>query len=884
MAVGTMIARLIAVTGQFHREMDGAKKKLEKFEKTALAGSAAMAAGMAVATVAATAGGVAAVKLAAQWEQAEIAFTTLLGTAEEAKEFLVELDRFASVTPFELPGIMDASRKLLAFGWHAESVVPTMTAVGDAVAALGGGEAEIASVVRALGQMRAKGAVAAQEVTRQLAEVGIPAWDYLAKAIGTTVPEAMSLVERRAISASVGIKAILEGMTRSFGGAMEKQSRTMIGMWSTAKDEARAIGRGLGAYLAEAFNIKGVLGGFIAAMRGWANIIRGAETNAEGFREILRSTFPPSVRVAIVALAGAVGGTLIPVFLAAGKAIWAAALALAPFMLKGAAIAVTAYLIYRAWSSAGSGIAAVSVFMIRMAAAVVGVFGMLSPALRGVAARINAYADSVAAASVPAAAMAKAAEDAKKQQDNLAQSSMQAAAAQDALGKSTEDAAKQANGGIMAFDQVHRLQEQMANAASPLPGMDAFEPGEKFRVEGIEMPKIDFEIGPLGEMAKAFDNLRTSLASVSPLLEGVGYVIAGIVTAKTVILIAELARLAVTATMTAATVVGAWAIKAAAVVASGAVQIGTFVMLIGKWAALAIAAVANTARIAGAWVLQKIQAAASLAVQVPAFVMLIGKWAALAIAATVNAAKMAAAWFIALGPVGWVIATIVALVALIALNWGRVKETTQRIWGTISTFVSDTWADLRSSAVRAWDTIRGTICDALATVVDRFNSFKTSVSDIFSGIWDSVTGWVDRIVTSIKGMLRWIGIGGDVSGGGSTATGAGMIMPPGAQLNVPHLATGGIVRKPTLAMIGEGRHSEAVVPLKPGMNFGGDNADAIGAAVYKAVRDAIRVSRIEQGRESERQEISIELDGAKLGRALVPLLRREGQRTGVVVT
>lgn len=962
MTVGTLIARLTAVTGPFHREMDGASKKIERLEKTALNASTAIAVGLAAATAAAGVGGVAAIKLAAQWEQAEIAFSTLLRSGEEAKDFLVEMERFAAVTPFELPGIMDASRKLLAFGWNAEAIIPTMTAVGDAVAALGGGEAEISSVVRALGQMRAKGAVAAQEMTRQLAEVGIPAWDYLAETLNTTVPEAMAMVERRAVSASVGISAILQGMTRDFGGAMEIQARTMIGMWSTAKDEMRAVARGIGFYLGEAFNIKGYLSGFIGVMRGWADVVRSAENQAEGFRNLMRMLFPPQTRLAVIALSGAILGTLIPVFNMAAKAIWKATLALAPFMLKGAAIAVTAYLIHDAWTAAGGGIAAVSVFMIRMTAALVGVLGVLSPALRGASQRMFEYANNLAATAKLSRTAAKPIEDQNKTTDKLAGSGTDAAKAQEELGKATEEAAKQAGGNIMAFDQVHRLQEKMAEStASPL---DATA-GGKFMVEGITMPEINFDLGPLAELGKKWEELSVTLERNQEVLQGVGYVIGGVVMVKIGLLIGKLytltaalvtktskavllwqmhtgaavssvttqigaftaligkwAGLAWAAVKHNASVVGAWLTQKGQALTSLAGQATAFFTLIGNWATLAWAAITSAASVVGAWLTQKGQALASLAAQKPAFLTLIGKWASLAVAATLNAAKMAAAWVIALGPVGWVIATVVALVALIAANWESVRATTQRIWGAVAAFMSSTWEGIRTaaatawerirvaiatpiaavttwlsqvwgntrasmgniwdgisdSATRSWNAIRDTIRNAISAVVADFNSFSSSVSSIFSGIWGSVSGWTNRIVDAIQNMLRWVGLGNAAPTGGTTRTTTSTIAP---QLSVPHLAAGGIVRKPTLAMIGEGRHDEAVIPLKRGMGGMGD-ADAIAAAVYQAVRDAMQAARIEQGgNNAQRQEIVLEVDGVRLGRVVLPSIITEGRRLGM---
>ncbi len=170
-----------------------------------------------------------------QMQQAQIGFTTMLGSAERAGAFLQQLQQFARTTPFEFPDLVTASQRLLAMGFSAEQVIPTLTAVGDAVSALGGGSAVIDRVIVALGQMRAKGKVSAEEMM-QLTEAGIPAWEMLAKAIGVDVPTAMKMAEKGAIDANTAITAITQGMEERFGGMMVQQSTTLAGALSNVKD------------------------------------------------------------------------------------------------------------------------------------------------------------------------------------------------------------------------------------------------------------------------------------------------------------------------------------------------------------------------------------------------------------------------------------------------------------------------------------------------------------------------------------------------------------------------------------------------------------------------------------------------------------------------
>lgn len=204
-------------------------------------------------------------------EQATIAFTTMLGSGERARAFLDDLQKFAASTPFEFPDLVTASQRLLAMGFAADRVKPLLTSVGDAVAGLGGNSEMIDRVTTALGQMQAKGKVSSEEMM-QLTEAGIPAWQFLADAIGKSVPEAMDLVSGSAkkaaadqglawktlsdgtleaipkmrsvaqaakdsgLDVATAITAITDGMNAKFGGLMEKQSHTFGGLVSTLKD------------------------------------------------------------------------------------------------------------------------------------------------------------------------------------------------------------------------------------------------------------------------------------------------------------------------------------------------------------------------------------------------------------------------------------------------------------------------------------------------------------------------------------------------------------------------------------------------------------------------------------------------------------------------
>lgn len=183
----------------------------------------------------------AAIDYNASMEQASIGFTTLLGSAEKAQSFIADLQHFAAVTPFDFPGLQSAANQMLAMGFSSKDILPTLTAVGDAVAALGLGSEAVGRATYALGQMRSAGRVNAQDMM-QLTSMGIPAWQLLADAIGKTVPETRAMSEKGLIPAQTAIDAITKGIEKgNMGGMMAAQAKTFTGAMSTVKDTVNQL-------------------------------------------------------------------------------------------------------------------------------------------------------------------------------------------------------------------------------------------------------------------------------------------------------------------------------------------------------------------------------------------------------------------------------------------------------------------------------------------------------------------------------------------------------------------------------------------------------------------------------------------------------------------
>lgn len=102
-------------------------------------------------------------------EQANISFEVMLGSAEKAKKMLADLSTFAKNTPFELQGIRDSAKQLMAMGIPAEKMIQTLKVLGDISAGTG---APLQQIAYAYGQVATAGIAKTQDMN-QLVNAGI---------------------------------------------------------------------------------------------------------------------------------------------------------------------------------------------------------------------------------------------------------------------------------------------------------------------------------------------------------------------------------------------------------------------------------------------------------------------------------------------------------------------------------------------------------------------------------------------------------------------------------------------------------------------------------------------------------------------------------------
>lgn len=288
--------------------------------------------------------GIASVQAAAQMRQYEIAFQTMLKSAEAGTQMLRDLQQFAAETPFDVPGVVSAGQQLMAFGFKAEEIIPMLTNLGDAASGLGLGTEGVSRLAYALGQMQTSGKLNAQDMM-QLTSAGISAWDMLAQAAGKTVAEMKDLCSKGAIDSKAAVQTIVAGMNDQFGGMMAKTSDEVAGLLANIEETAGNTSAAVGKYLTEAFNIKGILKDVSDRLGEFQQKMQTATEQGKSMGDVIKECVPAPVIAAI----GAFAAVLAVVSVAAVATLGAVLGLTAGMVAIGAAMGAVAALVVTYW-------------------------------------------------------------------------------------------------------------------------------------------------------------------------------------------------------------------------------------------------------------------------------------------------------------------------------------------------------------------------------------------------------------------------------------------------------------------------------------------------------------------------------------------------------
>lgn len=159
--------------------------------------------------------------------------TTLTGSEQKAQKILDQIKKDALATPFEVSSLTQAESLLLSTGLSAADARKDILALGDAISASGGGNAELSRMAVNMQQIKNVGKASALDI-KQFAYAGIDIYGLLADSMGITRAEAAELDVTYDMLSSALQQAAGEG--GKYYGAMEKQSKTYKGAMSNLKE------------------------------------------------------------------------------------------------------------------------------------------------------------------------------------------------------------------------------------------------------------------------------------------------------------------------------------------------------------------------------------------------------------------------------------------------------------------------------------------------------------------------------------------------------------------------------------------------------------------------------------------------------------------------
>jgi len=209
--------------------------------------------------------GTAGIAYNAQIEQYQVALTTLTGSAEEADRVIKGINEDASKSSFGVDALIDANKYLIAAGVNGDESRTVINALGNAIAATGGGNSELQRMAQNLQQIKNVGKASSQDI-KQFANAGINIYGLLAETTGKTVDQVKNLDVSYELLTEALMKASEEG--GKYYGAMEAQSQTLSGSVQKLKDDFTSL---LGELTAE---LLPVIKEIINYMKQWVQRIK----------------------------------------------------------------------------------------------------------------------------------------------------------------------------------------------------------------------------------------------------------------------------------------------------------------------------------------------------------------------------------------------------------------------------------------------------------------------------------------------------------------------------------------------------------------------------------------------------------------------------------
>ncbi|MFB7936049.1 phage tail tape measure protein [Streptomyces sp. NPDC056049] len=254
--------------------------------------------------------------------------------------------------------------------------------------------------------------------------------------------------------------------------------------------------------------------------------------------------------------------------------------------------------------------------------------------------------------------------------------------------------------------------------------------------------------------------------------------------AITGVLVPALGLLAVTATVKMGVVVWAWMTSGAASLKAAAVHVGSALTTAGAWVMMALratgaflataaSATANALKTAAAWAMAGVRMTVTfLAAVLRVTAVTLAQFALMAARAVAWAATMAAQWLIAMGPIGWIILAVGALVTAVIVYWDEIKAATKQAWdwivrtatglalGLLKWFmswpiwsaISKKWQEVKAGTKAMWDGLMAWLRALPGRIVGFFGGWQIAAT--ISRHWQNAKRGAIEQATALLSWMR----------------------------------------------------------------------------------------------------------------------------------
>lgn len=238
-----------------------------------------------------------------------------------------------------------------------------------------------------------------------------------------------------------------------------------------------------------------------------------------------------------------------------------------------------------------------------------------------------------------------------------------------------------------------------------------------------------------------------------------------------------------------------------------------------------------------------------------------------------------------LNAVSWLLSNVVTPV----LNF--IAVLTDNVWALVLAFTALNLAQLLVTAdyksMMAVKIIsffanmtKAIITNTAALLANAAQALKTKLASavLAVAIWWETAAWWQKAIAVIAAAGAMAAVVGAIVLAATSSAKSQADSTMSDTPNIPAMATGGVVSAPTIAMIGEGRYNEAVVPLGNSPQFATMKED-IANEILSKISQTPYMSQ--QGSANSNRPVVLQLNGREFARAIIPDISAVQPQTGL---